>query len=106
MNRFTVLIAALLLSLTSWALDLNSAKAQGLVGEQTNGYLGLISTGNTAAAALVADINQQRRQKYLEIAAEQKTSLSSIETIAGDKLTQKAAAAGQYYQTSRGNWAR
>src|SRR5690606_41897582 len=41
MHKLTVLLAALLVSFSSWALDLDSAKQMGLVGEQTNGYLGL-----------------------------------------------------------------
>lgn len=106
MKKFALIISALLVSLSSWALDLDSAKQMGLVGEQPNGYLGLVATSNADAAALVVDINQQRRQKYQEIAAKQNTGLSNIEKIAGEKLTRKAAAAGEYYQNESGNWSR
>ncbi|WP_430460555.1 YdbL family protein [Thalassolituus sp. LLYu03] len=106
MKKFLLTVSALLVSLSSWALELDSAKQMGLVGEQSNGYLGLVATGNNDAAALVVDINQQRKQKYQDIAAKQNTGLANIEKIAGEKLTQKAAASGEYYQDASGNWAR
>lgn len=106
MKKIALFTAALLVSLSSWALDLDGAKQMGLVGEQTNGYLGLVASGNSEAAALVVEINQQRKAKYQEIAAKQNTALANIEKIAGDKLTQKAASAGQYYQSATGSWNR
>ncbi len=106
MHKLTVLLAALLVSFSSWALELDAAKQMGLVGEQTNGYLGLIASSHNEAAALVSDINQQRKQRYQDIASRQNTPLANIEKLAGDKLVQKAAAEGHYYQTASGSWAR
>lgn len=106
MKQLTLLLATLLLSLSCWALDLDAAKQMGLVGEQTNGYLGLIATSHNEAAALVTEINQQRKQRYQEIASRQNTPLVNIESLAGDKLVQKAASDGHYYQTASGSWAR
>lgn len=106
MNRVLVLLSALLMAFSSFALDIDSAKAQGLVGEQTNGYLGIVAEKNTEASALVSEVNTLRKEKYMEIASKQKTSLSNIETLAGKKLVERAAADGQYYQTSSGHWAR
>ncbi len=45
-----------------FALSLDDAKAQGLVGEKTTGYLGLISSSNAEARTLVEAVNQKRRQ--------------------------------------------
>ncbi|MFC3681897.1 YdbL family protein [Bacterioplanoides pacificum] len=104
MKQLTVFFTALLFSLSSWALDLDSAKSQKLVGEKNNGYLGLIVSSNTEAAALISDINRKRRAKYQSIANKQNTQLKNIETIAGEKLTAKAKAAGQAYQDASGNW--
>ena len=104
MKKLTVFVTALLISISSWALDLNQAKSQKLVGEKTNGYLGLIVSSNTEAAALISDINRKRKAKYQSIANKQKTQLANIEKIAGEKLTSKAKAAGQAYQNANGNW--
>lgn len=104
MKKITVFVAALLFSLSSWALDLAEAKAQKLVGEKSNGYLGLIVSSNTDAAVLIAEINKKRKAKYQSIAGKQKTKLANIEKIAGEKLTAKAKAAGQAYKNSAGRW--
>ncbi len=106
MSRILVLISALLLAFSSFALELDSAKTQGLVGEQTNGYIGLVVNSHSDAAALVSSVNKLRKEKYMEIAIKQKTALSNIENLAGSKLVERAASDGQYYQTSSGNWAR
>src|SRR5690606_20874691 len=106
MHKLTVLLAALLVSFSSWALELDAAKQMGLVGEQTNGYLGLIASSHNEAAALVSDINQQRKQRYQDIANRQNTALATIEKLAGDKRVQNAADYGHYYQTASGSWAR
>ncbi|MCH2041791.1 MAG: YdbL family protein [Saccharospirillaceae bacterium] len=104
MKKVTLLVTALLLSVSSWALDLSQAKSQNLVGEKSNGYLGLIVSSNTAAAALVTDINRKRKAKYQSIANKQNTQLAKIEKIAGEKLTAKAKAAGQAFQNASGSW--
>lgn len=104
MKKLTVLLTAMLLSLSAWALDLSSAKSQKLVGEKNNGYLGLLVSSNTDAAALISQINSKRKAKYQQIANKQKTKLANIEDIAGEKLTAKAKAAGQAYQDANGNW--
>lgn len=106
MSRILVFVSALLMAFSSLALEIDDAKSQGLVGEQTNGYLGLVINNHADAASLVSSVNKLRKEKYMEIAAKQKTALSNIETLAGSKLVERAAADGQYYQTSSGNWAR
>tara|TARA_Y100001949_G_scaffold170275_1_gene171251 strand:- start:5063 stop:5380 length:318 start_codon:yes stop_codon:yes gene_type:complete len=105
MTKFLTLLAALLVSVSAWALDLDSAKQQGLVGEQMNGYLGLVASSHVEAAALVADINRKRKNHYQGIANKQNTALDNIQKIAGEKLIQRARSAGLYYQTDSG-WER
>ena len=106
MKRITVMLAALQVSFTSFALDIDTAKSQGLLGEQTNGYLGVVVKNNAEATKLADEINRLRKQKYAEIAAKQKTALSNIETIAGTKLIERARADKEFYQTANGSWSR
>jgi uncharacterized protein YdbL (DUF1318 family) len=68
-----------------FALTLDEAKSKGLVGEKSDGYLGLVSTGNGEAQALTNEVNQKRRQAYEEIARRNGTSLNAVETLAGEK---------------------
>ena len=106
MKKTLKLFAALGLLMTalgSWALDLDSAREAGLIGEQLDGYVGVIST-SADTEALARDINQQRKVHYQEIANKQNTPLANIEKIAGEKLVGKARQQGFYYQTADGGW--
>jgi uncharacterized protein YdbL (DUF1318 family) len=99
--------AALLLAiaLPAAALDLDAAKQQGLVGEQTDGYVGAVEASpSDAVKALVADINAKRRASYQQIAAKNGTSVESVAGLAAQKLVERAPAGawirdgGQWYQ--------
>lgn len=68
-----------------WALSLDEAKTQGLVGEQTSGYLGVVKPEHEAAQALVKEVNSKRRQAYEDIARRNGTPLQTVETLAGEK---------------------
>ena len=54
----------------AFAADLTTAKSQGWIGEQNDGYLGVVK-GNAPAdvKALVADVNRQRKSQFAQIAA-------------------------------------
>jgi len=84
------------------ALTLHEAKAQGLVGEKANGYLGLV-TSSAQAQSLMNGVNAKRKQKYQEIANRNKTSLSAVEALAGKTAIQKTKS-GQYIQLPSGQW--
>lgn len=71
-----------------FALTLEEAKSKGLVGEKSDGYLGLVSPGSGEAQALTNEVNQKRRQAYEEIARRTGTSTSAVETLAGEKAVQ------------------
>lgn len=101
----SVLITAALLVMSqfSLALTLDEARSQGLLGENAKGYVELTPRGNSDAQALMAEINNQRKAKYTEIAAKQKTDLAAIEKIAGEKITEKLNA-GEFYKDANGKW--
>jgi uncharacterized protein len=71
-----------------WALSLEDAKAQGLVGEQTSGYLGVVKPEHDAAQALAKEVNAKRRHAYEEIARRNGTQLQAVESLAGEKAIQ------------------
>lgn len=90
-SRVAILAAVLFLSsgaLPAFALSLDEAKSKGLVGERTNGYLGVVHAADGEAQALVKDVNHKRRQAYEEIAKRNGTQLSEVETLAGEKAIQ------------------
>lgn len=85
-----------------FALSLDDAKARGLVGEKTNGYLGLVNPADAEARALIEDVNQKRRQAYDEIAKKNRTDVRSVETLAGEKSIQNTKP-GNYVE-GPGGW--
>ena len=73
---------------SAFALSLDEAKAKGLVGEKSTGYLGAINPSNAEAKALIEDVNQKRRKAYEDIAKRNRTSIQAVETLAGEKAIQ------------------
>lgn len=95
-------IVLLIVSASVFALDLQGAKARGLVGEQLNGYLGVVSSSASGGVnALVVEINKKRKQKYQSIAKKNGTSLDTVELLAGKKAIEKTSP-GNYIQTATG----
>jgi uncharacterized protein YdbL (DUF1318 family) len=92
----------LLISAPVLALDLQTAKSQGLVGETPSGYLEAVTPPSAETKALLDSINAKRKQKYQEIASRNNTALQAVEQLAGKKAIEKSAA-GHYIKLG-GNW--
>ena len=86
-----------------FALSLQEAKQQGLVGEQPNGYLGVVKNNSSAVSALVKNINTKRKNAYQGIAQKNGTPLDAIEKLAGRKAINKTPK-GQYVKNASGSW--
>lgn len=106
--RLTIIVCMTLLwtaaASSTFALSLDEAKAKGMVGEKASGYLGLVTPSNAEAQALLEDVNQKRRQAYEEIAKRNRTSVQSVETLAGDKAIQNTKP-GNFVE-SPGGWSK
>jgi uncharacterized protein YdbL (DUF1318 family) len=96
----------LVLSIPLMAMDLqqamsglSAAKTQGLVGEQPDGYLGVVTkSGN--AEDIVKLINEARRAEYQRVAKDNAIALPDVEAIAGQKAMEKTPS-GQYVQVNK-----
>ena len=101
----SLLLLVLLLCLTAGpalASEIGDAKAAGHIGEQADGYLGLVSSSAPdAAQALVERVNAGRKKKYAEIAAKNDTNASAVGARAGAKLMERAAV-GEYINSGDG----
>lgn len=99
-----VLCSIVLVCSLGWALSLNDAKSKGLVGEQPNGYLAAV-TGQSSPEvnALIQSVNQQRKQRYQDIAKKNNTTLKAVEILAG-KTAIKKTSPGNYIQLPSGQW--
>lgn len=96
------LITALFIACqTGFALDLQTAKAQGLVGETLTGYLEPVKA-TPEVQQLVNTINGKRKAEYQEIAQRNGTTLQAVEQLAGKKAIEKTPP-GQFIK-SGGGW--
>ncbi|MBA4209857.1 MAG: DUF1318 domain-containing protein [Parvibaculum sp.] len=102
---FALFLAAFLAISPAWAMDLDSAKAQGIVGERLNGYVGIVSAAPAPEVTqMVDEINRRRRGSYQEIANRTPgATLASVELLAGEKLIQRTAS-GHYVESAPGRW--
>lgn len=101
-----LLLAALLLpAFPAAAQGLDQLKAQGLVGERPDGYLGATNGLPGDAARVVDDVNARRRSSYEDIARRQNTSRNAVEAVAGAKLREKTPP-GQFVMDPGGGWRR
>lgn len=97
-------IIVLSLSISSaFALTVDEAKDQGLVGETLSGYLAVVNTNNAVATELVNEINREREAKYGEIAKKNNLQTREVGRIAGQKLIERAGA-GEYVRGINGQW--
>ncbi len=107
-QRGPMRLAALLLlafSATVFALGLDEAKTQGLVGETTDGYLAAVGGDPDAEVSeLIKDINRQRRAEYERIADKNDINRSAVEALAGKKAIEKTPS-GEYVRVD-GQWRR
>lgn len=100
----------LALSLPAAALTLNeamaglgAAKNAGLLGEQPDGYLGVVRP-TAEAEAIAAQINQARRAEYHRVAGQNGIRVQDVEALAGRKAIEKTPS-GQFVLQD-GRWVR
>jgi uncharacterized protein len=108
MKRIFGLFAVLctLIAMPAFAMSLDSAKNQGLVGERLDGYIGAVSSApNAETLSLVATINSARKDEYEKIAKRNGQPVSVVEKLAAAKLIERLDN-GQYYMDKGGNWNR
>lgn len=107
-KTISLFLAALLISLggfagQAYALDINTAKQQGLIGEKVNGMIGAISHNpSPEVIELVESTNKARAQVYAEMAKKQNLTLGQVRSIAAQKIMEKAAP-GDYIEVN-GEW--
>ncbi|GIC77574.1 YdbL family protein [Moritella sp. F3] len=99
---FSTLIILFAMSFSVQAIDLQSAKQAGLVGEQVNGYLGAVKPSGEVNA-LIKEVNEKRKAKYQELATKHNVTVNAISARAAKKamsMTEK----GQFIESAPGQW--
>lgn len=87
----------------AFAMSVESAKSQGLVGERQDGLLGIVASPTPELRDLVETTNGERIEKYKSIAQKNGTPLNQVQAVAGKKLIENSRA-GEYIQSTSGGW--
>ena len=85
----------------------DQAKSAGVVGEQSDGFIGFVKGGGDAALrAAVDEINAGRAQLYRETAARNGVTTAAAGAATYKQVVEGRLRPGDYYQTPAGVWAR
>jgi uncharacterized protein YdbL (DUF1318 family) len=100
---FSAIFLALVLQ-TAWAIDIGTAKQQGLVGEANSGYLAAVQKpASTEVNALIADVNAKRKAEFKRTAKKTNTTVAQVSHRFYELAVNKTTA-GNYYQDTSGRW--
>ena len=107
MKKFIVtmsMLMAFFVSGLAFAITLDDAKAQGLVGEKVDGYIAaVIANPSAEVQALIDTTNAGRRKAYADVAQRTNATVEAVGIVSAEKLREKAAR-GEYVQSSSGQW--
>jgi uncharacterized protein YdbL (DUF1318 family) len=99
-----LMVSLLTVSVAIAGSQLTQPKADGLIGEQANGYLGLVAQNAPAdIRKLVEATNAKRKAGYQKIAAKQGAKLSDVEKVGGNTAIEKTLR-GNYLRDASGTW--
>ena len=100
------IVAILLLAFafqSAWAIDIHSAKDQGLVGEANTGYLAAVDGSASAEVkALITDVNRKRKAEFKRTAEKTGATVEQVR-FRFYELAVERTRSGPYYQDKQGN---
>jgi hypothetical protein len=79
-------------------------RSSGQVGEQADGYLGLVGSAPAAVRAQVDSVNIKRRAYYTDLAAKRGAKIEEVAATTACELFRTKVAQGQYYRLPDGVW--
>jgi uncharacterized protein len=97
---------ALAQSVSAAKATVDAAKAQGVVGEQSDGFLGIVNEAKATDAieAAVDEINSGRSRVYAEAAAKNGVSPVAAGSSAFSNIIMPKLKAGEYFKDATGVW--
>lgn len=101
-TKIGIAFAVLSITFSAWAVTLDQAKQQGLVGEMSTGYLGIV-VASSDVEALVAGVNKKRKDIYLTLARKNNITMKQVTALAGEKAIAKTQS-GHFIKMPSGSW--
>ena len=81
-----------------------AAMADGAVGEQADGYLGIAGTVSAAVRSEVESINIKRRAAYTDLASKRGVTVQDVAAATGCQTLSNRVKQGQVYRVGAGPW--
>ena len=81
-----------------------SLRATGKVGEQPDGYLGVVGSADAALRAQVDAVNIKRRAYYTDLASKRGAKIEEVAATTACELFRSKVGPGQYYRLPDGVW--
>jgi uncharacterized protein YdbL (DUF1318 family) len=81
-------------------------RASGLVGEQADGYLGLVGNAPADIRSQMEQVNIQRRAAYTRLATERHATIEEVAAATACQLFASRIGPDQYYRLPDGIWRR
>lgn len=108
MHAKALLLAGLALGLATAAVAQRdpayaAARAAGEVGEQPDGYLGMVGAGSAELRGIVNNINIQRKSAYTQKASASGATVEQLAFTSGCNLIAQTSA-GEKYRSPDGVW--
>ena len=97
-----LLLSSLLFAGSAFAMDLHSARRDGLVGEKSDGYVSALKS-SPDVEALVSDVNARRREEYAKISKQNGQPVDVVGQLAAEQIRSKLEP-GASYQGAGGAW--
>ncbi|HEV2866404.1 MAG TPA: YdbL family protein [Allosphingosinicella sp.] len=95
---------------TAYAVVMQDAaaelRASGVVGEQADGYMGLVGSASADVRAQVDSINIQRRARYTQLASQRGATIEEVAAATACQIFASRVGPGQYYRLPDGVWRR
>lgn len=101
-RSFAVVAAVAALASPAFAIDLQSARSSGIVGEKNDGYVAVLKA-SSEADALAAEVNARRKAEYTRISKENGQPVDVVAKVAAEAIINKLSA-GSSYQATDGSW--
>lgn len=81
-------------------------RASGQVGEQADGYLGLVAAAPGDVRSQMEAVNIQRRAAYTQLASQRGATIEEVAAATACQLFSTRVGPGQYYRLPDGVWRR
>ncbi|WP_022682812.1 YdbL family protein [Sphingobium bisphenolivorans] len=81
-----------------------AAMADGKVGEQADGYLGIAGAVSDAVRSEVESINIKRRAAYTDLASKRGVTVQDVAAATGCQTLTSRVKQGQVYRVGAGSW--